>query len=76
MGKLNRSISLLKPTLRSFIAGLGFIALSGQTDAAVLTANLNGFWTPISGLERSASSPPTSLAASQSMLRLIQALIL
>jgi hypothetical protein len=65
MGKLNRSISLLKPTLRSFIAGLGFIALSGQTDAAVLTANLNGFWTPISGLERSASSPsPTSLAAS------------
>ena len=41
MGKLNRSISLLKPTLRSFIAGLGFIALSGQADAAVLTANLN-----------------------------------
>lgn len=41
MGELNKSLSLLKPTLRSFIAGLGFIALSAQADAAVLTANLN-----------------------------------
>ena len=30
----------MKPTLRSFIAGLGFIALSGQADAAVLNLNV------------------------------------
>jgi hypothetical protein len=41
MGELNRSLSLLKPTFRSFIAGLGFIALSSQADAAVLIADLN-----------------------------------
>jgi hypothetical protein len=40
MGKLNKSFSL-KPTLRSFIAGIGLIALSSQADASVLIANLN-----------------------------------
>ena len=41
MEKLNGSLSLLKPTLRSLIAGIGFIALSSQADASVLIANLN-----------------------------------